>query len=160
MDAIDRLKNQQDLVDAARRLQNNQALVDAAERLENQTELMYWLEWAQLNPAFVEAATRVAAGLTDPHDLANVAALSDQEIAGLRLIATMDAQTKADIELAQGADSQTKADMELVQNIDEFLFHGLPPRIYRCLLMVGGGKNPSQSTGRALPYLGRARGGA
>ena len=119
MDAIDRLKNQQDLVDAARRLQNNQALVDAAERLENQTELMYWLEWAQLNPAFVEAATRVAAGLTDPHDLANVAALSDQEKAGLRLIATMDAQTKADIELAQGADSQTKADMELVQNIDE-----------------------------------------
>ena len=57
-------------------------------------------------------------------------------------------------------DDQEKIGMlDVVQNIDEFLFHGLPPRIYRCLLMVGG-KNPSQSTGRALPYLGRARGGA
>lgn len=119
MDILDRMKDQQHVTDAAKRLQGNQALVDAAKRLQGQTELTYWLEWAQLNPAQVQAATRVAAGSTDPNDLAYIAALSDEERAGLHMIANIDAQTQSDIDLVQNMDEQTKADMELLEGIDD-----------------------------------------
>ena len=118
MDAFDRLQDQQDLLDAVDRLQANQDLLDAIERLQDKTELTYWLEWAQLNPAYVQAATRVAAGSTDPSDLAYMAALSDEERAGLQMIANIDAQTQADIDLVQNASEQSKADMELIQGVD------------------------------------------
>lgn len=118
LDAAQRLENNQALLDAVERLENNQALVDAAQRLQNQTELMYWVEWAQLNPDYVAAATRVAAGSTATSDLAYIAALSAEEQAGLQMLSNIDAQTQADMDLVQNADAQTQADLELLSNLD------------------------------------------
>ncbi len=118
LEAIERLAGNQALVDAAERMQDKQDVLAAAQRLQGKGELMRWAEWAQAHPDVVAAAQRIAAGTAGPDDYAIVAALSDEEKAGLQMLADMDAQTRADIELLQNTDAQTRADMELLQNID------------------------------------------
>ncbi|MBQ9058422.1 MAG: hypothetical protein IJ125_04500 [Atopobiaceae bacterium] len=119
LDAIQRLQEDRELMDAVERLEDRPELLDAAERLSAQSELMRWVSWAQANPLHVAAATRVAAGSTDPTDLAYASALSAEERAGLQLLSTIDAQTQADMELMQSIDEQTRADLDLMSSLDE-----------------------------------------